>query len=63
MTKNMKIFNILLDEESTDVNAKTTEGFPPLWYALYQTNQFDSESFAKKLLLKGAKADIVRIFS
>ncbi|KAK6636534.1 hypothetical protein RUM43_010196 [Polyplax serrata] len=59
MTKNMKVFNILLNEESIDVNAKTAEGFPPLWYALYQTNQFDSESFAKKLLVKGAKADIV----
>lgn len=63
MAKNMEVFNVLLEEESIDVNAKTAKGLPPLWYALYQTNQFDEGSFAKKLLLKGAKADVVRFLS
>ena len=59
MAKNVDMFDILVNEESIDVNSKTLEGYPPLWYALHQGNQFGSDSFAKKLINKGAKADIV----
>lgn len=59
MAKNSELFDLLLREESIEVNAKTAEGYPPLWYALHQAQPTSEDSFARKLVNKGAKPDLV----
>ncbi|KAL0267274.1 UNVERIFIED_CONTAM: hypothetical protein PYX00_009592 [Menopon gallinae] len=58
MARNDEIMDILLKEESIDVNARTNDGYPPLWYALHQSEE-QYKNFAKKLLTKGARPDVV----
>lgn len=60
MARNEEILDILLKEEAIDVNAKTNDGYPPLWYALHRTGE-QSQNFARKLLNRGARSDVVSV--
>ena len=51
------IFQLLLEKGGAALEMKSTEGFPPLWYALNSPNQ--EFSMASKLLEYGASADTI----
>ncbi len=59
---NDKVFEVLLSAEAK-LELKTSDGFPPLWYALKQESRNLTKSgFAATLIGKGASTNTVREF-
>ncbi|XP_039298509.1 rabankyrin-5 [Nilaparvata lugens] len=53
MARNEDIFSLLLTK-SVNLNVQTHEGHAPLWYALIASSRYNSNSFAARLIEKGA---------
>ena len=57
---NDEVFELLLSAGSK-LELKTSEGFPPLWYAINQESRDLTKSgFAASLIVKGASPNTVR---
>lgn len=56
MADNRPVFDVLLGQPSIDINLRTTEDHPPLYYALlkYESGDDTEDSYACRLLARGA---------
>lgn len=68
MARNEELFALLLARaavQPVDLNLRTIEGHTPLWFALIRTTAsqlYNCNSFAARLVEKGAIANPVRIY-
>jgi len=56
--KNINVFDILLSQ-GANLEHKTSEGKPPLWFALQDETKFEEDSLAGKLITGGADPSCV----
>lgn len=64
MARNEEIFDLLLtrsDTQKIELDLKTTDGHTPLYFALISSPLYNRNSFAARLLAKGAEPNPVSI--
>ena len=56
-----EIFKVLIEHDNLRLELQDKTGFPPLWHALASSTDFSDNSYASRLIKKGASPDAVSV--